>query len=186
MVSSKKVDSLPLASQQEAIHQHLHTQFEGLVIKFTQEIDEIIYTRVELRDELESLTQQLNKACKQFELSKKECAKAIAEFCKECNQAIEAYKKVPQGYSALTRNGVACETMDNIVARFTNSIGSAISYTCEYSNLNSENSELSTTLFILETIKAKFVSAKSQLSAIRDKKEEKEDYSTKQNPSSPS
>jgi len=175
MASSKKPDPIPTASKNEAIHKHLQTQFEGLIIKFTQEIDEISQNKEELRENLESLKQQLNTACKHFGHTKKRGSMVtIDQFCKSCDQAIDNYKKIPKCYSALARNGIARETMDNIVARFTNSINSAINYTKEYNDLCEQTLELSTTLHLLQTIKAKFVSAKVQFTSNLDDSEDKE------------
>ncbi|RUR09981.1 hypothetical protein [Legionella sp. km772] len=185
MVPSKKTDHIPLAAKCETIHRHLQIQFEGLTSKFSQEIDEIIQVKEELRDDLERLKLQLNAACEQFgQAPQKGSLMAIEQFCKNSNLAIDCYKKAPKGYIALARNGIARETMDNIVARFTSSINSAITYTKEYNDLSSTTSELSTTLHLLESIKAKFVSAKIQFTSTQGTPEEAQD-STKPGSSKP-
>lgn len=174
MAYSKKVVQLPITSKTEAIHKHLQTQFEGLLIKFAQEIEEILQIRIELRNDLEHLKHQLHTACDHFcQAPQKGCMEAIEQFCKNCSIAINCYKKAPAGYRALARNGIARETMDNIIGRFTNSVNAVISYTKEYNHLNSSSD--SSTILLLESIKARFFSTKLQITAIHDEAKDEDD-----------
>lgn len=180
MTSFNKTNSTNIAEKNKAIHKHLHIQFEGIIIKLSQEIEEISTNIQALRKELDKLIRDLYSACDQFGLSTAACTKAIEHFCNESRQAIEAYKKAPQGYSTLKKNGIAPETMDNILERFSVSISSLIKYTKEYNKLSSEIPELPPK-FLLFGIKAKLVFSKERIATLSDNNEEDE-YSIKQNP----
>jgi hypothetical protein len=141
MSAPKNLNEEFIEQSTETLHKHLQTQFSGAITKLTQEVDEIIQLMHEVRAPLEHLKMQLNSACSIYCNSlNDDLKKSISEFNTACQRTIKEYKAGPKIPESL-QHEVSQETIDNMLARFTDGIQSAIHYTLNHTCLPKEEQQ---------------------------------------------
>lgn len=117
-----------------AIHKHLQTQFSGVIIKLTQEIDTLTQSKQEVETALRRLQTRLNMACSAYCGSNpKNIHQSVEDFYQTCQNALNDYRSCPKIQKTLQHNDISQETIDNMFTRFSEGIQSAIYYTLNHS-----------------------------------------------------